>query len=804
MIDVKRKIYNFAGIIGKKVEAFQTGATSQLSTNSNEPIMYDNPEMSALCRRAGAEGTVLLKNLNSTLPIGKDETISVFSRLQNDWMYMGYGSGGDVNYPYSVNLMQGLKNNGINVNEKLAEKYAAYSKKNPIDKGVWGRWPSNQLEPELSDADIRQAAKSSDKAVVIIGRCAGEDMDFKLRDGSWYLTKEEVGLLNSVTEAFDKVILILDCSNITDMSAIASYGDKISAVLYAWQGGMESGNALADVLCGAFPPCGKLADTIAENYQAYPSANSFGARKSNSYTEDIYVGYRYFETFAKDRVLYPFGFGLGYTDFEFKNISFKCDGKTAKVKFTVVNTGSFKGMETPQLYAGAPQGRLGKPARVLAAYAKTKMLEPGESEEISLSADIKALASYDDENSFSYILEKGTYSFYLGTDVRSASECGKFVLDNDIITEKLSRCAAPVTEFLRMKNDDGKIKYEIAPASSVDLKAKIEKNLPHIPTVSYAKKCTLRDVKDGKVTLDEFVMTMTPDELEAISRGDYTMNSPLGVSGNGGVYGGVLKSLRDKGVPPITFSDGPSGIRLNTNAALLPTETCLACTFDPELVEKLCSLVGEEMKRLGTMIIAGPGMNIHRNPLCGRNFEYFSEDPYLTGTLGAAFVKGIQSQGVAACPKHFACNNQERNRIHNDSCLSERALREIYLKGFEICVKQSNPLNIMTSYNKINGVWGHYHYELVHDILRGEWKFENCVITDWWMRSSASPEFPIMRDQAYRVRAGVNVFMPGGGRTGKRVPDGTLLETLGKKGGITLAEIRENAKYVLKFAMNFI
>ena len=210
------------------------------------------------------------------------------------------------------------------------------------------------------------------------------------------------------------------------------------------------------------------------------------------------------------------------------------------------------------------------------------------------------------------------------------------------------------------------------------------------------------------------------------------------------------------------------------------------------------------MKALGSDVIAGPGLNIHRNPLCGRNFEYFSEDPLLTGKAGAAAVRGIQSSGSGACPKHFACNNQETNRTHNDSRLSERALREIYLKGFEICVKESNPVNIMTSYNKINGVWGHYHYELVHDILRGEWGWDGCVITDWWMRSAHSPEFPSLRDQAYRVRAGVNILMPGGARTGKHVPDGTLLETLGKKDGITLDEIRENAKYILKFAMKFI
>ena len=280
------------------------------------------------------------------------------------------------------------------------------------------------------------------------------------------------------------------------------------------------------------------------------------------------------------------------------------------------------------------------------------------------------------------------------------------------------------------------------------------------------------------------------------------MNSPLGAKGNAGTLGGVLESLRDKGIPAITTTDGPSGIRLHASCSLLPIGAILASTFNEELVEELYTHVGKEMAAKGSDVLLAPGMNIHRSPLCGRNFEYFSEDPLVSGKIAAAVVRGVQANGLSACPKHFACNNQETNRCHNDSRVSERALREIYLKGFEICVKEATPKCIMTSYNKINGVWGHYNYELCTTVLRKEWGYKGMVMTDWWMRKSKSPEFPNIRDNAYRVRAQVDVLMPGGARTGKRKPDGTLLKTYGKPDGITIGELQRTAKNVIRLAMS--
>jgi beta-glucosidase len=282
------------------------------------------------------------------------------------------------------------------------------------------------------------------------------------------------------------------------------------------------------------------------------------------------------------------------------------------------------------------------------------------------------------------------------------------------------------------------------------------------------------------------------------------MHSPLGAPGNAGVLGGVSESLRAKGVPPVTTTDGPSGLRLAAYASLLPSGTALASTWNLDLVRKLATLHGQEMLRKGSDVLLSPGMNIHRDPLCGRNFEYYSEDPLLTGRMAAAVVTGVQSNGVAACPKHFAANNQETNRTRNDSRVSERALREIYLRGFEICVAEASPLTIMTSYNKVNGVWAHYHHDLVTTILRGEWGYTGCVITDWWTESAVDPDFPDLADNAYRIRAQVDVLMPGGVKTEdgpQDHADETILESLARPEGLTLGELQRTARNVLRLCL---
>lgn len=766
-------------------------------------------ELCALCRKAGAEGVVLLKNKNGVLPLSKDRVVSVFGRVQKDWFYVGYGSGGDVNPPYKVSLLDGLRaNEGITVNEELAALYEEWCGKNAPEEAFWGAWEMNYDEMPISKKAVQEAAHKSDTAIVAIGRAAGEDRENTLAEGSYYLTSQERSLLSKVCSAFRKTVVVLNCGSIMDMSWVNEF--DISAVLYVWQGGMESGNSVADVLSGDVSPSGKLADTIAEKYAYYPSAGFFGSRPFNNYTEDIYVGYRYFETFRKDKVLFPFGFGLSYTRFETKVTRIAHSNNIFNLWVDVRNIGERAGKYVGELYLSAAQGKLGKPSRVLVAYEKTKTLAPGEEQKLRLSFDLSDFASYDDSgvtgNEFCYVLEKGEYKLFFGSDVRSACEVKSFTIGKTIVTERLTQAAAPDPKnpFERLKavtDENGKLKgvLERAPVMKVSLKDRILENLPKTLEMTGDLGYKLADVQSGKVTLESFTAQLSFDELEAITRGAYIMNHPLGAKGNAGIMGGVLPSLREKGVPPVTTTDGPSGIRLAATCSLLPNGATLACSFNKELVRKLYSEFSKEMLARGSDIILAPGMNIHRNPLCGRNFEYYSEDPLLSGLTAAAVVSGVQENGLSACPKHFACNNQEVNRTHNDSRVSERALREIYLKGFELCVKKSKPKNIMTSYNLINGVWGHYNYDLVTTILRKEWGFEGNVMTDWWMRKDESHEFPGICDQGYRVRAGVDVLMPGGRRTGKKKPDGTLKKSV--KNGLTLGEIQACAMHVLKMAM---
>ena len=778
------------------------GALPQGQGHHN-PDKTITPGMPELLRSVAAQGAVLLEN--RVLPFREGTRISLFGRVQNRHFCTGYGSGGDVNAPYQVNVLEGLRScDRLQVNEELASLYEAFHRDNPINDSVWGMWPRCYTEMPLTEDIVSQAKAASDQAVIILGRSSGEDRENVLQPGSYYLTEEEKNMLQLVTGQFPDAVLLLNIGAVMDFSFLDDY--RFGAVMILWQGGMESGNAAADLLCGNVTPSGRLSDTIAMAYEDYPSAAHFGGKESNEYYEDIYVGYRYFETFAPDKVRYPFGYGLSYTTFSMEANS--TDALSWDV--TVTNTGSRPGKETVLLYVGKPCGILGNPVRELAAFGKTELLAPGQCQTISLTVSREQLASYDEAGLTGhpncYVIQKGSYRFSLGGDVRSAKVIDTYVIDKDTVTETLTEAAAPQTPFpiLARQELNGKaVKVSRRAASrTVDLKARILEQLPKETFQTGDKGYKLKDVKNGAVSLDAFVAQLSLEELEAISRGGFIMGHPLGARGNAGIFGGVTESLRAKGIPPVVTTDGPSGIRLYDSCSLMPIGTLLACTFDTALLETLMHEVSLEMKDRGSDVLLAPGMNIHRNVLCGRNFEYFSEDPYVSGKIAAAAVRGLQSTGLSACPKHFACNNQEFNRNRNDSIVSQRALREIYLKGFEICVKESAPKNIMTSYNKINGVWGHYHYDLVTTILRREWDYQGNVITDWWMQPSRSPEFPNLRDNAYRVRAQVDVLMPGGRRMDLlKKPDGTLLRTFGKKNGITLGEMQLCAKNVLRCVM---
>ncbi len=802
---LKHKIDKFVSTLSERISS---GGVSQLEVKAEgERDIFGN--MPELTRKSAAEGIVLLKN-NNALPYSLDTKISVFGRCQLDYFYVGYGSGGDVNAPYFVNIVDGIKNAGGKLNEWLLEYYKNYCKENPAPHGFWGHWPMNFEEPSLDDETVKKASEESDAALIIIGRAAGEDRENTLTKGSYYLTDEERHLIDQVCKNFSNVTVLLDCGNVMDMSWILDYNDRLRGIVYAWQGGMESGNAVADVLYGKVNPSGKLTDTIAVKYEDYPSAKHFGGKLFNTYVEDIFVGYRYFETFAKEKALFPFGFGLSYTNFDIEVLDFIEEKDKINIEIEVTNIGKVSGKEVVELYARCPQGKLSKPLMSLVAFDKTEELYPNESEKLTLSVPIYSLASFDDTgvtgHKYSYILEKGEYKFFIGENVRDVDEIGSIKYKEDKVLETLKAVCAPkeyIDRIVALEVNGSFIpkKVTLKPEKPY-LRERILKNLPkeqgHI-----VHNFNFSQVRNGEISVEKFVSSLTNQELEALTRGEGGMDSSYGVAGNAGAFGGIIPKLNEKGVPAIITTDGPAGIRIRKYTSLIPCGTALASTFNTKLVEELATEMGKELRNAGSNVLLAPGMNIHRNVLCGRNFEYFSEDPLLTGKMASAYVKGIQSSGGSACPKHFACNNQEADRTINDSIVSQRALREIYLKGFEICVKEAKPLNIMTSYNKINGVWSHYNYDLVTTVLRNEWGFDGSVMTDWWMKHSQSHEFPNLRDNAYRVRSQVDVYMPGSfKRTEKKYKaDNSLLETIGLKNGITRGELERSAINVLNMIL---
>ena len=675
--------------------------------------------------------------------------VSVFGRIQLHYYKSGTGSGGMVNVSKVTGIVDGLLESGVKLNEELLNVYKKWDEENPYDLGDgWGNEPWSQVEMPLDEQLVADAAQKGSTAIVIIGRTAGEEMDATLTEGSFLLTALEKDMLSKVRKAFEKVVVLLNVGGLIDMSFVNEYAPD--SVLYVWQGGMTGGTGTADVLTGKVSPSGKLSDTIAYSVKDYPSDPYFGDRVRNFYSEDIFVGYRWFETFAPEKVLYPFGFGLSYTTFDVKTVSVS-GSDTLTFKVSVTNTGKFSGKEVVQVYCGAPQGKLGKAARVLCGFAKTKELAPDETQELEISVRLETLASYDDSgvtgNRFCWVLEEGEYKFFVGTDVRSAQETFKFSLNESKVTEKCIQALAPVLPFKRITadNNDGDLSPVMhdVPLSEVDEPARRAERLPQEIPYTGDKGIKLADVKSGKNTMDEFLAQLSNHDLSCIIRGE-GMGSPRVTAGTASAFGGVSDALTGFGIPAACCDDGPSGMRLDcgTKAFSLPNGTMLASTFNCELIKELYYLLGLEMSANKVDCILGPGMNIHRHPLNGRNFEYFSEDPFLTGKMAAFQLNGLHSAGVTGTIKHFCGNNQETNRHFIDSAVSERALREIYLKGFEIAVREGNADSIMTTYGSVNGLWTAGNFDLNTVILREEWGFKGFIMTDWWANVNFRGEEP--------------------------------------------------------------
>ncbi|PWW33700.1 MULTISPECIES: glycoside hydrolase family 3 C-terminal domain-containing protein [Paenibacillus] len=781
-------------------------------------------------RTVAAEGAVLLKNEGQALPIRKDENVSVFGRIQVNYYRSGTGSGGSVHVAYTTNLLDGLRSKkGFTVNEELAAVYEKWIEENPFDDGgkVWAAEPWNQKEMPLTDEIVSQARSKSSKAIVVIGRTAGEDQDNVDAPGSYRLTEDEKAMLKQVTNHFEQTIVVLNVSNIMDMSWLndESYVHPIQSVIYSWHGGMEGGNAIADVLAGDVTPSGKLTDTIAYSIEDYPSTSNYGNEFKNLYQEDIYVGYRYFETFRPEKVQFEFGYGLSYTTFTTKAEDAKWisqDGENSiKVNVTVTNTGTtYAGKEVVQIYYEAPQGQLGKPAKALVAFGKTNLLQPGESQRLTVSFPVDSMASYDDAgvtgHASAYVLEPGTYRLYVGTSVKNVEHVSidgqdGYVVETIQLVEQLQEAMAPTESFTRMKpgarKDDGSYELIFAdvPTRQVSMAERIEQNLPQTLEQTGNQGYKLRDVKDGKVSLEAFIAQLSDQDLAAIVRGE-GMSSPLVTSGTASAFGGVSDSLFNYGIPVACTADGPSGIRMDSGekATQVSIGTLLAATWNAELVEELYVMEGQELLRNQVDALLGPGLNIRRSPMNGRNFEYFSEDPLISGVFAAACTKGIMKGGSNATLKHFACNNQEKHRSKVDAVVSERALREIYLKGFEIAVKEGGANSIMTSYNPINGHWAASNYDLNTTILRGEWGFQGIVMTDWWaiMNDGVEGGPADRKNTNWMVRAQNDLYMvvPNYGAEINGWDDNTI-ESL-ENGTLTRGELQRSAMNICEFIMN--
>ena len=723
----------------------------------------------SLSRKAASEGMVLLKNEN-VLPLAPGSRIACFGKGMWD-MVKGGGGSGDVHAPYLTTLAEGLPAAGAVPFEPLLSYYEEDVKRQYSQ----GAAPGMTVEPAVPEELLKEASAWTDTALIAISRFSGEgwerqggefedpethpwkdEVSMPVRaariypDGDFYLTKQEKEMLACVCSHFAKVVAVLNTGGVIDTSWIRD-NDRISGCLLMWQAGMEGGSAAADILFGKVNPSGRLPDTFAAALEDYPSTKDFHVSPWYvDYSEDIYVGYRYFETLpgAAQKVVYPFGFGLSYTVFETAFLGAEEQEDTVRFDLEVTNKGQKAGKEVTAIYFKAPQGKLGKPARALGAFAKTGLLEPGQSEKLTLTIAKTQMASFDDLGRialYANVLEAGSYHFFLGANVREAVEIPfTFRVQEDTVTQQLSGLLRPNALKQRLRSDGA---YEELPIGLVpDLNAcAFEKMTPGSEEGLFPEQPgrerymrmnpfkegvrPLLDAAEGRMSLDDFMEQLDDPDLIHLLGG--TPNT--GVANTCG-FGG----LPEYGIPAVMTADGPAGVRIDPECGVYttawPCATLLASTWDTSLMAEVGRAAGEEVKENNLQIWLAPAMNIHRNPMCGRNFEYFSEDPLLTGKMAAAEVKGIQSNGISACIKHFAANNKETNRKHSDSRVSLRALREIYLKGFEIAVKEADPWTLMSSYNAINGQRASESRDLLEGILREEWGFTGAVTTDWWTR----------------------------------------------------------------------
>ena len=810
----RRKIIPLAlvGVLASASVPNAVAATTEVEPNELEIAG------AALSRHAATQGMVLLENSDSALPLARTGNVAVFGVGSYVTVKGGTGSG-SVNNRYTVNVLTGLEDAGYLLTTSpgySTPMRAAADAAVSGTTGIFGGVDYAGAEVALTPETVLPTAPT-DTALFVIARNSGEFNDRRSGKGDYQLNDIERANIALLGKTYAKVIVVLNTGGIMDTSWYSAInaaaedpagGQPLDALLLMSQAGQESGHALVDVLTGDVAPSGKLTDTWASSYTYYPASQTFASNDGDSlheaYTEGLYVGYRYFdsmyEKLAKnpdDVVRYPFGFGLSYTTFDIRAGKVEADSDTVTVRAKVTNTGTSAGAEVVQVYVSAPQKGLDKPYQELEGFAKTDVLDPGQSQEVTIEFKLAELASYS-ESRASWVLEGGDYIIRVGNSSRSTHVATKLNVSSTVITERLSNQLDGATFDELTSNPANFYSYEgeateIAAAQTVNLNAASVKTVNNasdraqriqVPTTSplypidgtlvssttalidpaqtdwsgsgapYVAKegekikhvqtdpgATLYDVAKGELTMEQFVAGLSNEQLANIVEGAGTTGSTLMLATGSGGY--TTSRYENLGIPGLGLQDGPAGLRLTQSstsrgvttyqwATAFPIGTMLAQTFDPDLITEVGEAIGKEMAEYGTTLWLAPSLNIHRDPLNGRNFEYYSEDPFVSGIASVATTLGIQkTPGRGVAIKHYAANNQETTRTTSDSQISERTLREIYLKGFEMSVKGAAPMSVMTSYNYVNGTYAAANYDLIEDVLRGEWGFEGLVMTDW-------------------------------------------------------------------------
>lgn len=767
----------------------------------------------AVALRAAEEGIVLLKN-EGVLPVDKSRPLALFGSGASNTIKGGTGSG-DVNERRSLSVYDGMKEWGYSIcnipwlkeYQETYQKARLDWKKEILDEDakpephtffdVYAEHPfaipapRRMTKEDLGDAKV---------AIYVISRISGEGADRREEPGDYYLSEEERADLHALADLCDTIIVLLNSGAQMDLEELLAI-PQIKGLVHISQAGMEGGLAVAKVLCGDSTPSGKLADTWAKRYSDFPGADAFSYRDGNTekevYREGIFVGYRYFDAFSKE-IRYPFGFGLSYTDFQITPTKGAVNGNTLTFACQVKNIGdTYPGKEVVQLYVSAP-GDSAKEVKKLIAYQKTKSLEPGEAQELLIEADGKALAYFQPEKG-AWMLDAGEYQILIGNSSKDLKPAWRILVEEETILEAVERIC-PVRDKLEEEMPD--------PGVRKDLRMRWKRELDN-QNEAPLTLCAKREKKASwprspyEEKARKIVEQLTDEQLTAMAVGEISKGHDVAFGSTGimvpGAAGETSSSLEEShGIPGVSMADGPAGLRviqqyqadeesrsvytegikgalenglfLNReenkypNAATFyqfctafPVGAMLSQTWNTSLIREVGAAVGEEMEELGISWWLAPGMNIHRNPLCGRNFEYFSEDPVLAGTIAAAMTQGVQSlPGIGTTIKHFTCNNLECNRMGSDSIVSERALREIYLRGFEIAVKTSQPMAVMSSYNLVNGVHTANSKDLLTKVLREEWGFRGFVMSDWTTTGEKGGSSPWKC-----IAAGNDLIMPG-------------------------------------------